>query len=459
MQSTSTNGAELAPLYEQLRPLRNGRSREEVTSHQRARLFGAMIETVADRGYDAATVTKLRSLAGVSKRTIYDHFPNKEAYFLATYDLVVYRAVKRVRGAYDADGDWQQRMQRAFRSLLSEVQEQPKAARFALIQAPCAGRGARERTERASRTFQRMICASFSEGPETVTLDPLVAKGLVGGTTSALRLGLAQGRIEPPTEAAEQLLEWVLAYRSNAHTALQPHTFQESGQRPYLTPGYARPEANGIQRDEAKRILTSALRIAASNGYTTLTVAQIVQGAESSDTTFFELFGDCEQCFLAGIDQGACDAQEHVQEACAASSDWATRVHLGVRAFVEYLANNIAFARAVFVESFSLGLAGIDHVTALADRFTSSLMQDAPDTKHQSDLITQAITGAVWEIIRHGVVQQSGQSLDPVVDHATYLILTPMIGAQRAVEVITRERTPERRADRNFLSEPMALTQ
>jgi hypothetical protein len=86
-------------------------------------------------------------------------------------------------------------------------------------------------------------------------------------------------------------------------------------------------------------------------------------------------------------------------------------------------------------------------------------MQDAPDTKHQSDLITQAITGAVWEIIRHGVVQQSGQSLDPVVDHATYLILTPMIGAQRAVEVITRERTPERRADRNFLSEPMALTQ
>ncbi len=80
-------------LYPKLRPGPHSFERESVASNQRARLYGAMIELVAARGYEASTVAELCALAGVSKRTLYERFPGgKEQCFLATYDIVVRRA-------------------------------------------------------------------------------------------------------------------------------------------------------------------------------------------------------------------------------------------------------------------------------------------------------------------------------------------------------------------------------
>src|SRR6266576_3593372 len=61
-----------------------GRPREDVLAHQRERLFGAMVASVAMRGYRATTVGDLAEISGVSSRTFYDLFPDKEACFLAT---------------------------------------------------------------------------------------------------------------------------------------------------------------------------------------------------------------------------------------------------------------------------------------------------------------------------------------------------------------------------------------
>jgi len=93
-----------ASLYPQMRPIRNGRTREEVSRSQRGRLFAATIATVAERGYEASTVMEVCLRAGVSKKTLYEHFPTKQALFLSTCDLVCYRAIKRVGDNYAAEG-------------------------------------------------------------------------------------------------------------------------------------------------------------------------------------------------------------------------------------------------------------------------------------------------------------------------------------------------------------------
>src|SRR5579863_4020671 len=50
------------------------------------------------------------------------------------------------------------------------------------------------------------------------------------------------------------------------------------------------------------RILASATQIVAELGYVGLTVSEIVVRARISRRTFYELFADREQCFLAAFD-------------------------------------------------------------------------------------------------------------------------------------------------------------
>ncbi|MDP9092289.1 MAG: TetR/AcrR family transcriptional regulator [Actinomycetota bacterium] len=64
-------------------------ARQDVVKHQRDRILHAMATTVADTGYTHATVTRVITLAGVSRATFYQQFTNTRDCFLATFDLAV----------------------------------------------------------------------------------------------------------------------------------------------------------------------------------------------------------------------------------------------------------------------------------------------------------------------------------------------------------------------------------
>ena len=66
---------------------RHGLTREAVVASQRSRLIDAMAQVVAERGYPATTVADVVERAGVSRRTFYEQFADKEACFLAAYDV------------------------------------------------------------------------------------------------------------------------------------------------------------------------------------------------------------------------------------------------------------------------------------------------------------------------------------------------------------------------------------
>jgi AcrR family transcriptional regulator len=74
------------------RPLPRGRHaapREVVWRSQRGRMLAAMATAVADRGYGGVSVADVIRRAGVSRRTFYEHFANREECFLAAYDAGV----------------------------------------------------------------------------------------------------------------------------------------------------------------------------------------------------------------------------------------------------------------------------------------------------------------------------------------------------------------------------------
>jgi AcrR family transcriptional regulator len=120
-------------------------SRDDVARNQRARMYGGMIEAVHERGYPQTTVAHVIGLAGVSRRAFYEQFTNKEACFLATYDIIVARARKLVLDAWGRERGWANRMHSACKALLDDVADQPKGPRLVLVDSLGIGPKSRER--------------------------------------------------------------------------------------------------------------------------------------------------------------------------------------------------------------------------------------------------------------------------------------------------------------------------
>ncbi len=56
------------------------------TSKKRNSILDAAIEAFRDEGYENASMDRIAELAGASKRTVYNHFPSKEALFQAVVE-------------------------------------------------------------------------------------------------------------------------------------------------------------------------------------------------------------------------------------------------------------------------------------------------------------------------------------------------------------------------------------
>jgi AcrR family transcriptional regulator len=187
-------------LYPKLRPGPHSVVGESVASNQRARLYGAMVELAATRGYDASTVAELCALAGVSKRTLYDRFPaGKQQCFLATYDILVHRAETHILAAARCGPDpiapsgLPQRLHALLDAFAHEVAAYPNAARLVLVEAPDAGPGALTHTVRTRRRVERMISWSLREGADAPAPSPSTVKVIVVDGARLVRARLRDG--------------------------------------------------------------------------------------------------------------------------------------------------------------------------------------------------------------------------------------------------------------------------
>ncbi|MGH8979524.1 MAG: TetR/AcrR family transcriptional regulator, partial [Acidimicrobiales bacterium] len=102
--------------------------RKQVAAHQRERLFKAMIEAVDEQGFVATTISDLVARAGISRRSFYEHFPNKEACLLATYDRVVEGLTRRLLAATRSAEDWPGQLEAFIRELFEAAGDRPDAA-------------------------------------------------------------------------------------------------------------------------------------------------------------------------------------------------------------------------------------------------------------------------------------------------------------------------------------------
>ena len=127
---------------------RGGRDRAGVSEIQRARILAAMSELVFERSAGGVTVADVVARSGVSRRTFYELFEDREGCFLAAFDLAVRRGCESVIPAYEAGRSWRERVAGGLQAVLAFLDAEPALGYLCVVGALGAGPRALERRAR-----------------------------------------------------------------------------------------------------------------------------------------------------------------------------------------------------------------------------------------------------------------------------------------------------------------------
>jgi AcrR family transcriptional regulator len=154
---------------------------------QRARILAAMGELVRERGAIGVTIAHVVDRSGVSRRTFYELFEDREDCFLAAFDQAIARAGERVLPAYGALGAWRERMRAGLGALLEFLEEEPELGGLCVVDALAAGGAA---LERRTRILEVLVDAVHEGGASRRGQAPrpqrIVAEGVVGAVLAVI---------------------------------------------------------------------------------------------------------------------------------------------------------------------------------------------------------------------------------------------------------------------------------
>jgi len=168
-----------------------GIGREKVTEIQRARILAAMTEVAAERGAANVTVAHVVACSGVSRRTFYELFADREACFLAAFEDATARIAARVLPAYERQGRWQERVRAGLAALLDFLDEEPEAGRLCVVETLAAGPPALERRARMLEAVGQALDAG-RDATRAAKPAPMTAEGAIGSVAAVLHARLAQ---------------------------------------------------------------------------------------------------------------------------------------------------------------------------------------------------------------------------------------------------------------------------
>jgi AcrR family transcriptional regulator len=193
------------------------------------------------------------------------------------------------------------------------------------------------------------------------------------------------------------------------------------------------------QEDERERLLHNALRLAVADNYTDLSAPQIAEEAGVAIDTFFELFDDKEECFLAALDMMGDELLSIAAHPDLVSSDWPRAVRRVIAELMRYLADHPLYAQTIAREAFTAGPEAVERNLELAQGIATLLTEGAPG-EAQSRLAVDGVAGAIWHLVRCQVASERIQLLPALSDYLSYVVLAPFIGADAAVEVMAEDK-------------------
>jgi AcrR family transcriptional regulator len=164
----------------------------------RDRLLEAMADAVREHGFAATTVADVVARARTSRRTFYQHFEDREACFLALFDVVTGRLLALIAEAATGEAPWAERVDRAVGAYLGALAADPELTRSCIVETRGVGEAGLARARSVDRRWASMMVRLVDEArehdPELRPLSPEAATVVTGGFRDLVLQTLDEGR-------------------------------------------------------------------------------------------------------------------------------------------------------------------------------------------------------------------------------------------------------------------------
>jgi AcrR family transcriptional regulator len=174
-----------------------GGGRSGVAEIQRVRMIAALIDVARERGVGGVTVAHIVARSGVSRRTFYEIFTDREDCFIAAFDMAVQHAAQRVLPVYHAPGAWRERVRAGLGALLELLEDEPGMGALCIVEALGAGPVVLERRARVVNALIDAVDDGRKEARGRARPTRLTAEGVVGAILAVLHARLMAGEDVP----------------------------------------------------------------------------------------------------------------------------------------------------------------------------------------------------------------------------------------------------------------------
>ncbi len=434
------------------KPRKKGGAATIAKPTQRDRILQAITELTANQGYQNVSVAQISSHARVSSATFYELFDGKEECLLAAYRSTAERLLAQVRAQSATLEDWRDLARGALGLLFETLREDPDAGRMLFVEAAAGGTliaAERRRVLGEFERFAQVFLDGLAVDGEALDVPPTA---LVGALRNIISRRLRTNAEDELPDVVDDLIAWLDSYRipagvvpwSTSAEALLPALDEQPRKRAArarsrLPRGRHGLPAGVVARSQRTRLVYATAEVTMEKGYANATVADIVARAGVARDVFYEHFTDKEHAFLEAQQHPT----QHIIDSCAAAyfsaENWPERVWNGIGTLLDLIAANPEISHLRLVECYAAGPVAIRRAEEITRSF-AIFLEEGYTYRAQGQplprLASEAITGALFEVIQRQVAKNDFAGLKPRLPQITYIAIAPFVGPQAAVQQI-----------------------
>jgi AcrR family transcriptional regulator len=181
-----------------------------VIEMQRRRLFTATVEVAYERGVQELTVATICARAGLSRKTFYSMYEEREELLLAVFQDAVNQACQAIAQRF-ADGKrWHEQIRSGLTGLLEFLDREPGLGQMLVVEALGAGAPTLEARRQVLAQLAVIVDEGRAEVKVTREVPPLTAEGVVGAVLSVIHARMLQREETPLVELTNPLMAMIV---------------------------------------------------------------------------------------------------------------------------------------------------------------------------------------------------------------------------------------------------------
>ncbi len=210
---------------------------------------------------------------------------------------------------------------------------------------------------------------------------------------------------------------------------------------PRLRPGPGGLPRGQVTQIQRSRMLAAAVEAVEDVGYARMTVAQVISRARVSRKTFYDVFTDREDCFLAAFEQALETARTIAVEAYEHESCWRDGIRAALARLLVFMDEEPGLAKLCVVEALGAGDRVLDHRAEVLEELAGVIDQGrqvATGTREPPEVTAEGVVGAIFAVLHTRVLEPGAEPLTDLLGPLMSMIVLPYLGARAAGRELSR---------------------